>query len=238
MDCRRCASPLERPGDYCLVCKTRNADAVLVEIDAERAAVVAALDGEVVSERTVTTEPHDEDPEREVALRNLAGRAADEVRRKRADEVYVRGDREAVVRLRRELADPVTRVADDAPREEVFADETDALEVVDADPADKIGGSHSTLIGGRDGRRAVRHVAGHGHVKKVIPGPIDATGRGSQDGFGAKVTRAGDDGNLRLLLRDGSSVQENRVVTTARDRETGERVREELNAVLSEADFV
>ncbi len=237
MDCRRCASPLERPGDYCLVCKTHNADAVLVEIDDERAVVVAALDSEVVSERAVTTEPHDEDPEREVALRNLAGRAADEVRRKRPDEVYVRGEREAVGRLRRELAQPVTRVADEAPREEVFADETDALEVVDADPADKIGGSHSTLIGGREGRRAVRHVAGHGHVKKVIPGPIDASGRGSQDGFGAKVTRAGNDGNVRLLLRDGSSVQENRVVTTAGDRETGERVREELNAVLNEAGY-
>jgi len=236
MDCRRCASPLERPGDYCLVCKTRNADAVLVGIDDERAEVVAALDGEVVSERAVTTQPHDDDPEREVALRNLAGRAADEVRRKRPDDVYVRGEREAVARLRRELATPVTRVSDDASYDEVFADETEALDVVDADPAEKIGGSHSTLIGGRDGRRAVRHVAGHGHVKKIIPGPIDASGRGSQDGFSAKVTRAGDDGNLRLLLRDGSSVQENRVVTTARDRETGERVREELNASLVEAD--
>ena len=237
MDCRRCASPLERPGDYCLVCKTPNADAVLVEIDDERAAVVAALEGDTVSERVVTTEAHDEDPEREVALRNLAGRAADEVRRKRPEDVYVRGEREAVARVRRELATPVTRVSDEASYDEVFADKTDALEVVDADPADKIGGSHSTLIGGRDGRRAVRHVAGHGHVKKVIPGPIDASGRGSQDSFGAKVTRAGNDGNLRLLLRDGSSVQENRVVTTAGDRETGERVRQDLNDVLAEAGY-
>jgi len=237
MDCRRCASPLERPGDYCLVCRTHNADGVLVEIDEERAEVVAALEGGVVSERAFTTEPHDEDPEREVALRNLAGRAADEVRRKRPEDVYVRGERESVRRLRRELAASVTRVADGAPVEEVFADETDALDVVDADPGEKIGGSHSTLIGGRDGRRAVRHVAGHGHVKKVIPGPIDASGRGSQDGFGAKVSRAGSGGNLRLLLRDGSSVQENRVVTTAGDRGTGERVREELNAVLAEAGY-
>lgn len=237
MDCRRCASPLERPGDYCLVCKTRNADAVLVDIDTQTAVVVAALEGDVVSERTVKTEAHDEDPEREVALRNLVGRAGDEVRRKRPDELYVRGEREAVARLRGETPTRVVRVSEDAPYDEVFGDETEALEVVDADPAEKIGGSHSTLIGGRDGRRAVRHVAGHGHVKKVIPGPIDASGRGSQDSFGAKVTRAGDDGNLRLLLRDGSSVQENRVITTASDREMGERVREELNEALSEAGF-
>jgi len=234
MDCRRCASSLERPGDYCLACNTSNADAVLVEIDEGRASVVSALEGDVVSERVVKTRSHEEDPEREVALRNLVGRAADEVRRKRPDEVYVRGDRSMVSRLRRELAASVSRVADDASYDEVFGDADEALDVVEADPADKIGGSHSTLIGGRDGRRAVRQVAGYGHVKKIIPGPIDASGRGSQDSFGAKVTRADGNGNLRLLLRDGSSVQENRVVTTARDRETGERVRQELNETLAE----
>jgi hypothetical protein len=38
-----------------------------------------------------------------------------------------------------------------------------------------------------------------------------------------------------LLIRDGSSVQENRVVTTAGDRELGERVRADLNDALTEA---
>jgi hypothetical protein len=237
MECRRCASSLERPGDYCLVCKTHNADAVLVEIDDERAEVVAALGGEVVSERVITTEPHDEDPEREVALRNLAGRAADEVRRKRPDDVHVRGDHEAVARLRSELAESVSRASEDASYEEVFDENDGSLEVVETNPEEKIGGSHSTLIGGRDGMGAVRQVAEYGHVKKIVPGPIDASGRGSQDGFGAKVTRSDDNGNLRLLLRDGSSVQENRVITTASDREMGERVREELNEALSEAGF-
>lgn len=237
MECRRCASPLERPGDFCLVCGTHNADAVLVELEAEEATVVAAHDGEVVSERVIKTEAHDEDPEREVSLRNLVGRAADEVRRKRPDDVYVRGDREAVARLRGELATPISRVSDDASHDEVFVDETEALDVVNTDPSEKIGGRHSTLIGGRDGRRTVRHVAEHGHVKKIIPGPIDASGKGSQDGFAAKATRSDDNGNLRLLLRDGSSVQENRVVTTANDRETGERVRKDLNDVLAEAEL-
>lgn len=234
MECRRCASPLERPGDYCLVCNTPNADAVLVELDAERAKVVAAHDGRVVSERVIKTEAHDEDPEREVALRNLVGRAADEVRRKRPEDVYVRGEREPITRLRGDIAVPMSRVSDDTSYDEVFADETEALDVVDTDPADKIGGSHTTLIGGRDGMRAIRTVAEHGHVKKIIPGPIDASGKGSQGGFVAKVTRSDTNGNLRLLLRDGSSVQENRVVTTAGDRETGERVREELNELLDD----
>jgi hypothetical protein len=204
----------------------------LVELNAERANVVSALDGNVVSERVIKTESHDEDPEREVSLRNLVGRAVDEIRRKRPDEVYVRGEREPIARLRGELSLPMSRVADDASYDEVFADETETLDVVDTDPSDKIGGSHTTLIGGRDGTRAITTVAEHGHVKKFIPGPIDASGKGSRDGFVAKVTRADSNGNLRLLLRDGSSVQENRVVTTAGDRETGERVRKDLNESL------
>jgi hypothetical protein len=74
-------------------------------------------------------------------------------------------------------------------------------------------------------------------VKKVIPGPIDAGGSGSRSGVRAKATRADGTGNVRLLIRDGSSVQENRVVTTARDRESGEWVREDINEALTEAGF-
>jgi len=40
-----------------------------------------------------------------------------------------------------------------------------------------------------------------------------------------------------MLLRDGSSVQENRLVTTAPDLDTGERVRADLNAALEEAEL-
>ena len=71
----------------------------------------------------------------------------------------------------------------------------------------------------------------------MIPGPIDASGRGSRASITAKVTRADANGNVRLLVRDGSSVQENRIVTTASDRDTGERVREDLNDALVEADL-
>jgi len=51
------------------------------------------------------------------------------------------------------------------------------------------------------------------------------------------VTRADTNGNVRLLLRDGSSVQENRIVTTARDNDGGEHVRQDLNDALDEADL-
>jgi hypothetical protein len=68
-------------------------------------------------------------------------------------------------------------------------------------------------------------------VKKLVPGPI-TNGSTAEGGLVAKATRADARGNVRLLLREGASVQENRVVTTAPDRETGERVRVDLNEAL------
>jgi hypothetical protein len=173
-----------------------------------------------------------------VELRNFAGRVADEVRRKRPEEVYAAGDRDVLRATRGQLRYSFYRVEDDDPVAAVQSRRGDrALEVVDTPPAEKIGGSHSTLIGGRTGRKVVHAVAGHPHVKKVIPGPIDAGGSGSRTGIRAKATRAGENGNVRLLLRDGSSVQENRIVTTAKDRETGEQVRADLNDVLTDAEL-
>jgi hypothetical protein len=167
-------------------------------------------------------------------LRNFAGRVADETRRKRPEEVYAAGDRDVLRGVRADLHYQFYRVPAENPVGAALDGGSAPLETVDAAPAEKLGGSHSTLIGGRKGRRAIHTVAGHPHVKKVIPGPIDAGGNGSQSGLRAKVTRADGNGNVRMLLRDGSSVQENRVVTTARDRETGERVRVDLNEALND----
>ncbi len=238
MECRHCASPLEKPGDFCLVCREANADAVVLDVARDRTTMTMLEDDDVVGETTITTVPEDGDEAEVVELRNYAGLIADEIRRKRPEEVYASGDREVVRAVRAELHYPFYRVDGDDPVEAVRKRRGDrALDVVETPPAEKIGGSHTTLIGGRTGMRAIQTVAGHPHVKKVIPGPIDAGGKGSQSGLRAKVTRADDGGNVRLLLRDGSSVQENRIVTTARDREMGERVREDLNDVLSEEEF-
>jgi hypothetical protein len=238
MECRRCGSPLERPGDYCLVCRSGNADAVVLELSRDRARVTTVVDETVVGAREITTTPEDGDESGVVELRNFAGLIADEVRRKRPEEVYATGDREVLRAVRSQLRHQFYRIEDDDPVAAAIERRGDApLDVVDAAPEEKIGGSHSTLVGGRDGQRVVYTVAGHPHVKKVIPGPIDAGGSGSRSGVRAKATRAGADGNVRLLLRDGSSVQENRVVTTANDRELGEVVREDLNEALQEAGF-
>jgi hypothetical protein len=238
MDCRRCGTPLERPGDYCLVCDTANCDAVVVGFDRDRAELTM-LDGEdVVGETTLTTVPEDDPEAKVVELRNFAGRVADEIRRKRPEAVFAAGDREVLREARAQLHHEFYRVVGDDPVERVRERRGErSLEVVETAPREKIGGSHSTLIGGRGGWRAIGVVADHPHVKKIVPGPIDAGGTGSQTGLRAKVTRADDNGNVRLLVRDGSSVQENRIVTTAMDRETGEFVRDDLNEALAEAEL-
>ncbi|APW99877.1 metal-binding protein [Halobiforma lacisalsi AJ5] len=241
MECRHCASPLEKPGDFCLVCRETNTEAVVLEAARDRATLTMLADEDceepVLGKTTITTMPEEGDNE-VVELRNFAGLIGDEIRRKRPEEVYAGGDRAVIRAVREEVHHPFYRVDDEEPVQAVRDRRGNrALDVVDTPPTEKIGGSHSTLIGGRTGMQAIQAVAGHPHVKKVIPGPIDAGGKGSQSGLRAKVTRADDGGNVRMLLRDGSSVQENRVVTTARDREMGERIREDLNDVLSEADF-
>ena len=239
MTCRQCANELDRRGDFCLTCRSANADTVVCELGRERASVTSLADGERVGTWTVTTVAEDGE-ERPRELRNFAGRIADEVHRKRPENVYATGEREVLDALRAHLHYDLRRVAD--PGEDPVAavlsrrDEPE-LAVVETPPREKLGGAHSTLVGGRAGRDVVALVADHPHVKKVIPGPIESGGRGSRTGVRAKATRADSTGNVRVLLRDGSSVQEVRVVTTAADRTQGERVREDLNRALDGADF-
>jgi len=238
MECSRCGTPLEKPGDYCLVCETRNADAVIVHAESDHATLTFLDEDEVVGRTDITTTPEADADLEGRRVRNFAGRIADEVRRKRPEEVYVAGDRAVVQAVRADLHYDVYRVPADDPVEAVVERRGEReLDVVEKAPAEKIGGTHSTLIGGRVGQRTIREVAAHPHVKKVIPGPIDASGSGARGGVRAKVTRADGNGNVRLLIRDGSSVQENRVVTTAMDRETGERVRDDLNEALEDAEL-
>ncbi|WP_117592402.1 DUF2103 domain-containing protein [Haloprofundus halophilus] len=238
MHCGRCGTPLEKPGDYCLTCRTGNCDAVVLDCSRERATLTFLDEDAVLGETTVTTMPETDEESGVVELRNFAGRVADEVRRKRPETVYAAGDRDVIRETRAQLHYEFYRVRDDDPVAAVVESRGErTLEVVEASPGEKLGGSHTTIIGGRKGRKAIGVVAGHPHVKKIIPGPIDAGGKGSRTSLRAKVTRADGNGNVRFLLRDGSSVQENRVVTTAMDRETGERVRDDLNDALADAEL-
>ena len=242
MECRQCHTDLDRPGDYCLVCDTANCDAVVAVFERD-AATLTMLDGETtVGETTITTVPEVDDTHDDratvVELRNFAGRIADEIRRKRPETVFAAGERDPLRETRKQLHYEFYRVPDENPVETAQNRRGEqTLAVVDIPPREKIGGSHSTIIGDRAGRNAISIVADHPHIKKIIPGPIDAGGKGSRSSLRAKITRADHNGNVRMLLRDGSSVQENRLVTTAPDLETGERVRAALNEALEDAEL-
>ncbi len=194
-------------------------------------------DSELVGETTITTVPDEGDRERELQVRNYVERIAGEVRRKRPEAAYLAGDRELVRRLRGELSMPVYRIDDEDPVTTFLTTrEGQPLDVVDRPVEAKLGGKHTSVIGDRRGRSALQLLADHPHVKKIVPGPIDASGTGSRSGFRVKVTRPDTTGNLRALLRDGASVQEIRIVTTARNPEQGDRIGEELNQHLRSAD--
>lgn len=238
MECRRCGATLERPGDYCLRCHTANADATVLEIGADRAVVTPIVDDVALEPTVVTTVPETAPRARSAERRNFAGRLVDELLRRRPEAVYAAGDRSVIRRVREQVPAAFYRVDGNDPVAGVLdSGSSSSLEVVDRDPSAKIGGRHSTLIGGRRGMAAIRLVAAHPNVKKVVPGPIDAGGAGSRSGLRAKVTRSDANGNLRLLLRDGASVQENRLVTTAAHRRDGERVRAALNEALDDEGF-
>lgn len=233
MDCRRCGQPLERPGDFCLACETANADVVAVRADRDRATVAAALDGDVVSERVVTTTPEDDPDAERRELRSFAGLIADEIHRKRPERVYADGDRAVLRALRRQTSYPLEAARGAALDELLAGDDAAGLPVADADPGDKFGGQHTTLIGESAGADALRAIAENPHVKKIVPGPVEAKGGRSAGGFDAKATRSDDRGNLRVLLRDGTAVQQINVVTTASDMDGGERVRAAVEEALA-----
>lgn len=98
----------------------------------------------------------------------------------------------------------------------------------------KLGGTHTTIIGGRAGKKLIKLVSQHPEIKKVIPSVISVKGVAGGK-LAGKVLRADARGNLRLLLSEGRSFQEIRLVTTVGTAEEGDRIMEELNETLKNA---
>ncbi len=87
MECRHCASPLEKPGDFCLVCREANTEAIVLDAARDRATITMLAgepddpttrdddidaDEQVLGETTITTTPEDGENE-PIELRNFAG---------------------------------------------------------------------------------------------------------------------------------------------------------------------
>jgi hypothetical protein len=100
-------------------------------------------------------------------------------------------------------------------------------------PKKKLGGAHTTIIGGRHGKKIVSLISQHPEVKKVIPSVITVKGKGNSGGvITGKIQRPDERGNLRMLLSHGTSSQEIRIITTVGDFTEGVRLMGELNAML------
>jgi hypothetical protein len=102
-------------------------------------------------------------------------------------------------------------------------------------PRNKIGGSHTTIIGGRHGKKLVQLISQHTEVKKIVPSVITVRGKSNPGGLIiGKVLRPDERGNLRLLISHGTSSQELRIVTNVGDVQSGERIMNELNQMIVE----
>lgn len=98
---------------------------------------------------------------------------------------------------------------------------------------EKIGGAHTTIIGGRHGKKLIDTILNHADIKRIIPSVINVKGNtASHGGIIGKVLRSDTRGNLRMIITHGTAVQEIRLITTLADDADGERLMNELNAML------
>ncbi|MBS1263454.1 MAG: hypothetical protein MAG715_00636 [Methanonatronarchaeales archaeon] len=208
MNCSFCGFPLERPGDLCLVCGERNAEAAAVLFGEDLADVRFYLDGErVAAERVPASYRREERRERQVAFRNHVSLVEELLYRRRPDRVYVGGPRDAVKELRSITSLEVVRLCGDLFGG-VKAELSGAapLDEVEASPGSKFGGSHISVVGGGDGTKLLIEVAHHPNVKRIIPAAISARGTRGGGTLRFGVTRVDDRENLKALLKSGASV--------------------------------
>jgi hypothetical protein len=215
-------------------CRTQNCEAVYVEVTGKDAKIIFLGENIVHGNFTISWYNEDDVKFRQKVERNFIGRIVDSIRRRKPDYIYISAEPRRIRVLRSELGEAEVFSLKDVknPVEEIQEHmDIGSLDTIDEKPLNKIGGSHSTVIGGRKGQDTLRKVASSQFVKKVIPGPIDGGGN-SRDGFGCKVGRANRTGNLKVILKEGGTVQTIRVVTTASNRSEAEHVEADIQNKL------
>ncbi len=235
MKCRTCFSDLDEDYDFCLRCGSRNL--ISAGLHAGNAVSLILIGDE--GRRVLTFREYDEWE----SVRNLYEVVWEKLHRKRAEEIVVSGStpekvREAERMLRitaiygaRILTSENMDIDEFAERLERFARVREEIARVSVPVREKIGGAHSTIIGGREGRELVTRVASSEFVKKVVPGVIENKGT-TAGSVRLKLTRCDDRGNIRGLLIHGGAVQQIHIITTAKNREEGEVVLRSLRSLL------
>ncbi len=224
MRCRNCYAELDEDLDFCLYCNTKNADYSAIYYGKR-------LYLTFIGDKIWTTDF--KIYEDEISLRNLFEIVAEKIHRKRIDEIFICGDSYEKIAFAERMVKKYSLSQLKIYLTEVmkfdeflanlikFIKKRDEIEKINTPPEKKIKGSHSTIIGGREGRNLILKIASSEFVKKVVPGVIENSGIGSGS-IRIKLTRADDRGNIRGLLIHGGSVQQIHIITTARNKEEGD----------------
>jgi hypothetical protein len=230
--CRGCGSELKYPTQYCLFCGERNADFCFVYMGEKVHLIFFSVRKSVITEEQsfkIYPEPE--------SIRNTFELIAENIHWRRIDSVMVAGDDEFKAELCAELVSKyrlseirvqclgVRNLYETVENIKRSLKLEKKLKKVEVNPDDKIGGAHSTIIGGREGRKLLHRLAKCEYVKKIVPGVIEGCGASSGGGVRLKLTRSDERGNLRAILIDGTSVQSILVITTASNREEGEFIK-------------
>ena len=223
-----CGFILERPTHYCLNCGKKYALGCGVYVSSKKLYIFFV--GKVENE-TLAIKRYSED----VSLRNLYEIAAERIYERRVEEIIISGENddlivEACEALKNSLypfkivrTDYFDNFSDFSKELEKFIKLKSKLKKVFLSPEKKIHGSHSTIIGGREGFALLLKLASTPYVKKIVPGVIENKGVAS-GGSRLKLTRCDEKGNIKALLIDGATVQQIHVITTASNKEEGERI--------------
>lgn len=224
-----CGSWLDSPTSFCMACQREHA--IGSGIFVKKELVVVKTFG-VKGDESLSFERFDED----VSIRNLYETIAEKLYDRRVREIFISGEEknlveEAVEILRNFIFPFEISVSEVFPDSDDFFEKLErflkvkrGLKEVHLDPERKIHGSHSTIIGGREGFNFLLTIARSPYVKKIVPGVIEGNATSPGGGVRIKLTRSDERGNIRALLIDGSSVQQIYVITTASNREEGEEI--------------
>lgn len=224
-----CGAELISDVAYCLNCGRKHAIGCGVYVSEKR--VHVRIFGKT-SYEGFSLKRYDED----ISIRNLYEILGERIYFSRVEEVVVSGENrelieECVENLKNSLYPFEISVSDAFETPKEFFEKLERvlrvkkeLKTVDIPPEDKIHGSHSTIIGGREGYNLILTLAKSPFVKKVVPGVIEGNATSIGGGVKLKLTRSDEKGNIRALLIDGSSVQQIYVITTASNRDDGKGV--------------
>ncbi len=180
------------------------------------------------------------------SINNLYEVAAEKIHERRVEEIFISAESdqlmsEAFEHFKRSLYPFKLVLTDVFPAHEEFFSRLEEhvrtireLRRVEIPAHDKVHGSHSTIIGGRQGYSLVLKLASSPYVKKVVPGVIESSGIAAGGGVRLKVTRCDEKGNIKALLIDGATVQQIFVITTASDKREGEIILRELKKMIED----